>query len=183
MTEYENNSSVGMIKEMDTSSVLKVRLDTTSLMQQFEIFLTGKVESIAYDDNNKPYITLKQIAPPLANERGQQWILNKLRMIVNPSTVQANFQTKQDYYIYVNDIWSSLIYNLMVNMHVWGIDENNYNPIIDNLMDVIRVFMTRPLDNKERESYINTMKIAESSTLDNRGKGGGFSLTNPFRGN
>lgn len=175
--EEHNKQQQAIIKAEDTSSVLKVRLDTAPLIEQYEVFLTGQIQTIAYDKENKPFIELKTIAEPKANGEGIQWILNKLRLIVNPSTVQGNFITNDMYYNYLFNIHSSLLYNLMVNKYVWGIKDQDYEPIIDNFMDIIYVFMTRPLANKERESYGQTMRVAESSIIDQKRRG--FSL-NPF---
>lgn len=176
MPEQTTQQSMGMLKETDYSSVLKVRLDTAPILEKIEIYLTGKVQTIAYDKNNKPIVVEKTLSDPKANDQGIHWLLNFVSNIINPSTVQGNFLKEEMFYHYLFEIRSSLIYNLMKNMYIWGIKDYDYEPIIDNIMIIVIPFMTRPLGNKERESY-GGMKVVESSTVEQKNRG--FSL-NPF---
>lgn len=175
-TEQQKSEQVAMLKDLEYSSVLKVRLDTAPILERIEIYLTGKIQTVVYDKDGKPYLKNKVISEPKANEQGIHWILNFVSNIINPATVQGNWLKEEMYYNYMFKIHSSLIYNLMKNMYVWGIKEYDYEPIIDTIMGIIEPFMTRPLGNKERESY-GGLKVIESSTMEQKNRG--FSL-NPF---
>lgn len=176
MNETQFSNQTGVMKDTEYNSVLQTRLNTQPLIEGIEIYLTGKIQTIAYDENKKPIIVEKQISEPKVNAEGFQWIHNYVANIINPSVVQANFHKEEMFYWYVMKARINLAYILMKNLHVWEIKEHDYEPIIETIMGVIYPFMTRPLANKERESY-GGMRVIESSTIEQRQKG--FSL-NPF---
>jgi hypothetical protein len=77
------------------------------------------------------------------------------------------------YQNYVAEVHDGLNVNLMNNLYNWEIDEDNYEPIIDFIMNLVQPFISRLIDNKERESYLNTLKVMESSSSQ---QSGGLSL-------
>jgi len=59
---------------------------------------------------------------------------------------------------------------LMINLYNYEIKEEEYQMIIDSLMNLIIPFMTRLLGNKERSSYGETFKEVSSSTASDSRK-------------
>jgi hypothetical protein len=161
------------------TSVLKVRLESETVLERVRIFLTGEISTVVYDDKGKPFINVRMIAEKKCNDEGTQWILNYVENIINPSTVQGNFKFEQ-YETYIAECHDGLILNLMTNLTNWGINEDNYEAIIDTIMNLIQPFISRLIDNKERESYIATMQIRESNTIEQNNERGG--LFSKFRG-
>ena len=155
------------------TSVLKIRLENDYVLERVRIFLTGEISTVVYDDKGKPFINVRKIAERKCNDEGIQWILNYVENIINPSTVQGNF-TFQQYENYIAESHDGLILNLMTNLDNWGINEDNYEAIIDTIMNLIQPFISRLVDNKERESYISTMSIKESNTIEQTPKGSLF---------
>jgi hypothetical protein len=177
MENQYSNQQIQMDKSQDYSSVLQVRLDTAPILERIEAYLTGKIQTYYIGENNKPIFQDKQISQPKANDEGIHWLLNFVSNIINPATVQGNFVSEHIYYQYLFDIHSALILLLMRNMYKWDIKDYDSEPIIETIMAIITPYMTRLLANEERKSYMQTMRVAESSMIEQKTKG--FSL-NPF---
>ena len=169
MKQQENNQAVSTHNLMDTSSVLQVRLDSAPILIRIKTYLTGKVQEVVYDEESKPYVREEKIAEPKANDEGVHWIINFCENIINPQTVQGNFQFAQ-FERYLDEIHDDLLTNLMINMGEWGISETDYEPICDTIMAVVIPFVSRLIDNKERDSYAQSIQVKEASTV-NQSKG------------
>jgi hypothetical protein len=176
MNDSQISSNVGIVKDAEYNSVLQTRLNTQPLIDGIVVYLTGKVQRVVYDQDKKPKLIEQVIASPKANQEGIQWLINYVSNIINPSVVQANFIKEEMFFWYVANARRTLAFVLMKNLYIWDIQQHDYEPIIETIMGVIYPFMTRPLANKERESY-GGMRILESSTIEQKNKG--FSL-NPF---
>jgi hypothetical protein len=66
---------------------------------------------------------------------------------------------------------TNLSCNIMINLDRWDIDENDYDHITDSIISSIQMFVSRLIDNKERDSYNATMRSVENNTVDNGSKG------------
>jgi hypothetical protein len=146
-------------------SILKIRLDSAEVLERVRIYLTGKIQTVVYDEKGKPFIRESKIADQKANDEGMQWLLNYVENIVNSQAVQGNF-TFDQYQRYIDEVHSGLILNVMHNLIVWNIKDDNYEAIIDTIMNVIQPFISRLVNNEERKSYIPTMQVRESSTIE-----------------
>jgi len=156
-TIYEN------YKLADTSSVLKIRLNTDYILERVRIFLTGKIRDVVYKDG-KPEEVEIEIAKKKANEEGIQNILNLVENIVNPGTVQGNFD-KEMYASYIAESHQSLLDMVMENLYNWEISEDDIEPIIDTIMLLVIPYISRLINNLERESYSQTLKALEQSNV------------------
>ena len=113
---------------------------------------------------------------PKANDEGIQSLLNWIRTIVNPQVVQGNFPTDSpshstmyENYVFWNRV--DLAQMVVVNLYKWNLNTKDANVIIDSIMNMIEPFMTRLIDNKERESYEATIQHKESTTTPNENTG------------
>ena len=168
MKEKQESQQVVESTLMDTSSVLKVRLDAHQILKRVKTFLTGKIQSVLYDEEGKAYFHEEKIAEPKANPEGIQWIQNYVENIVNAQAVQGNFDFDQ-YQIYVAEVHEGLYYNLMNNLHLYDINEDEFEPIVDIIMNLLQPFLSRLIDNEERKSYAQSIQVKESSNVSSSG--------------
>jgi hypothetical protein len=155
-----------------TADVLQIRLNSDYVLKRIKIYLSGYIETGFHNPKTGEYeIKTEKLTDPKANAIGQQEILNLVENIVNPVTVQGNFKEKH-YYQYIKEAHLALAYDLMKNLYKWGIDEDDYEPIINKIMLLIQPFMSRLIDNKERESYAAGRNVFEGNKTESiRGKG------------
>lgn len=161
--QSQHTSGSTSIPQLFDPSIIQFRLDTSPVLARIRTFLTGKVTSVAYDENKNPVIQEKEITAAKANDKGIQWIISYCENILNPSVVSGNFEDTGFYERYIAEVHDALLTNLMNNLFDWEIDIEDYSPIIDTIMAVIQPFMSRLIKNLERESY-NTIKINDSNT-------------------
>lgn len=156
-----------------TASALRLRLDTKSLLEEIELFLKGY--KLVLKEQKGKIVTQKiKIGEPKANAEGIQGVLNRLTLILNPSIVQGNYDDDR-YKFEIASIRRSMAKSMMINLHNWEIKETNYMEIIDSIMTAVKAYLSRLIDNKERESYEATLRTIESAVTK---EGGGFKL--PF---
>lgn len=156
-----------------SESILRIRLDTQQLIQQTEYFLKGKMARIIFDDEGRPREQIVTTGPPLANEKGVHAILAYLTATVNAQVVQGNYEW---------DVWrqeiswcrQQLAIDLFVNHDDWEIAPQNLNLICNVVMNQIKPFLTRLVNNKERESYANFESREVHSSDKPKGMFGGF---------
>lgn len=175
----QNNTSGTITQPLIDPTLIRLRLDTKDILQSIEVFLRG--EKIEYTmDESGQIVTLKtKIGEAKANPKGIASILNWISLTINPHVVQGNFPSNgagysKEYEDFCYYFQVELGNYLMLNIYNFNIDESEYQGIIDSVMNIVRPFMTRLLDNKERESYFQTLKTQESSNTMSRG----FSLFN-----
>lgn len=167
---YTTRGSVDNNAGYYAASALHIRLDTSQVVRQIEMYLKGERSILTEDDNGR--LTKKTIwkGTPLVSDEGLQGIMQFVEMVFNPQVVQGNFSdvsnTVKAYDLYANYLCRTrkdLADHLMKNIKNYGIDEKNFNGIVSNIMRFVEPFMTRLINNKERESYANTIKTLEST--------------------
>jgi len=170
-TQTENIARTQSFQSTD-SNALKLRLESAQILEKLEIFLRGKYP-VTHEEKGKIVTEYVSIGSPQANELGVQMIMNKLQSIINPQVVQGNFdQAQYDQYIF--EINVELIVMLTVNCYNWEIADENIQPICNFCMNFIIPYVSRLIDNKERESYNQTLVHRESNTLAQKGGGLGM---------
>lgn len=161
-----NNSSY------NTASVLQYRLNTEEIIKKIEVFLRGEIITYNVDESGEYKSVKVKIGEKKANDLGIQGILNYISALVNPQTVQGNFKRDQfGEYLFIVNI--NLADMMVTNQYRWELDDDDIEPIIDFIMDMLTPFMSRLIDNKERDSYGNSLVHRESNTLQ---KSGGFGI-------
>jgi len=159
-----------------TSTALQLRLDATQIIENVELFLRGAKQVARQDESGKIITQTIPIGKARANPAGIQAILNHVSGVVNSQVVQGNFRTdgtghSEQYEDYIVRLQINLAVNLMNNLTNWEIVEDDYDIIIDFIMDLVEPFMTRLIDNKERESYENQIPHRESHVIGQPNKG------------
>lgn len=164
----------------NSSSALQLRLDTTRIIEDIEMFLSGSRRITYIDPETKDIFTKTQRkGKPKANEQGVHAIMAILSSTINPSVVQGNFPADGSdyspmYEAYIYEFNEGIATTLMNNLNNWEIEQADYDVIIDFIMMMVIPFFTRLIKNKERESYEHTVRHTESNTV--KEGGGGFAL-------
>lgn len=176
-----NNSIASLTKAYSDFHALKIRLDTTQLLDQIAAYLRGTTQIVEQDKHGAIKTRTEVTGVPKANPHGIQSIINWISATTNTQTVQGNFPidkhgVSQRYDSYIEEYHIELTELLVVNCYHWQINDDEINGIIEFVMLMIIPFMSRLIDNKERESYGETMKSIESSIT--RAKGAGVPLLN-----
>lgn len=168
--ESSYNVTTGTNKGYESASALQIRLDTAQIIENIEMFLRGTIITVEQDDKGRITTKREDIGKPKANALGIQSILNWVQLILNPQVVQGNFSvdganhsTMYENYIYYGRI--DLTTTLVVNCYNWCIMDEDIDLIVDSIMNAIEPFMTRLIDNKERESYEATLRHIEHNTM------------------
>lgn len=148
------------------TSVIEIRLRTEEILQKIEDFLRAE-RPVIKETSSGPVVVKEVFGRPKANDKGIQSILSFVTILFNPAVVQGNFE-KLDYTDFLMDTHESLATQMIVNLEEWGIVEEEYESIVDEIMFAIRPFISRLIDNKERESYSETLKSIENNTVQQR---------------
>lgn len=164
MKEVETREGFELERNSSDYSVLQIRLNADYVVNNFKTFLTGKIQIVDVDEEGNAVMKEKQIAQPKANNEGIQFLLSYAQTIINSQVVQGNF-TDQQYENYIAEIHDGLIVNLMNNLNRWEVDEDNYETIIDEFLNLVQPFISRLIKNKERESYSASIRTVESNNV------------------
>lgn len=171
-SDADNKASVQQIREAwNTDNFMITRVDIDQLMNRIELFLTNKRKYLVHDPDTEQWREEeKKYGEPMANPLGIQGILSLIEMRVNKHTVQGWFDNpRYDDYIYHTR--RELAYAIVLNRPRWGINDTDTTIIVDNIMSLIKPFMTRLLNNSERESYAKSMQAREVITHEARRAG------------
>jgi len=158
-------------------SALKIRLDTNPTITKVELFLRGYHSMIEQDSMGRMREKRVIVGAPKANDVGIQSILTYLTGVFNTQGVQGNY-TEERYENYIMEINIDFSTMLVNNCYKWGIAEDDLDVIIDFVMGLLQPFVSRMIDNKERESYEKSLITHETSRTEEKNKG--FFL-NPFK--
>lgn len=153
-TETVTEQSAGFYQEPMTqdTGVMMLRLDAELVTKKIRSYLGG-IKNIVYEDKdgNIQYKNVEMFEAK-ANPQGIVGIMSFIEAAVNPQTVQGFFD-KEDYHKYVKEFNRSLVQMVVTKRPVWGIKSEDMISICDNVMVLVIPFMSRLIDNKERESY------------------------------
>jgi hypothetical protein len=123
--------------------------------------------------SGQPYLDVVE-GKALVNNDGCQWLLGQFVMIANSQVVQGNFD-EVEYRDYLYKHHNDLKRQLMMQFYDFGIDEKQYGSIVTQYMAYVHAFISRLKENKERESYAQSMRSNEVLSTKS---GGGFKI--PF---
>jgi len=185
--QQQTASTWGSNQHYHEASIIKIRLETAELLNQIENYLKGSRlipvevlvdihgEIITEPEEGKEYETridwqTIETGESRANDRGVQGIMAFISSIVNPAVVQGN-HTVEQWQNYVFETNISLVKMLLINQTTWGMEDEDVEPICDHVMSLVGPFMSRTIDNGERDSYETKVHTIESNTI--RGKGFG----------
>lgn len=164
--ESENNTSrVFNNTGYTNAGVLNIRLNTEELIQRIEDYLSGSKWIPETLEDGRTIMQKSKTGTPLANPEGVQSLTNYVSGVVNPAVVQGNYSREQ----YENAIYFirlDLIDMLSVNFVDWEVKRSHRSMILSFIMNLIEPFLSRLIDNKERESYSDTIRSVESSRVE-----------------
>jgi len=149
-------------------NIIQIRLDTSEIIQRLREFLSGHVLIPERQSDGSTKFVKQNIGDKLCNDRGTQHLTNYISGIINPAVVQGNYEPQQ-YYNHVNRIHKSMARQLCCNYHDWGMKYEDLEMINDFIMNLVETFLSRLIDNKERESYAQTLRSTENSRLETGG--------------
>ena len=145
-------------------NALRVRLDTEELLDRVELFLTGKKYSVETDKEGNQILNKIEMGDPLANNLGIQQILSLVSSVVNKDVVQGNL-TGDEINQIVKDVKLDLAYQFMINADSWAVATKNRKHIVRTIEKTAKLFLSRTKDNKERESYNQSLRSVESNVI------------------
>lgn len=166
MKEEERGESWNMSNDGYTAAgVIQIRLDMGPELDQIEAFLRGR-RIVGYEEGSNGALLPKIVnyGSPKMNEEGVQTLMSWLTGHFSPSTVQGNFdEDRYDDYIFELDVQTRVM--IATNRAKWGIKIEDFISIGDFIMLKARPFFSRLINNKERESYAQTMRSVESNSV------------------
>lgn len=159
--QYEQKHYQDMNVEAFTNeSALRMRLDSTQLKYQIQLFLEGKIEKIVREEGILK-TELRPLGTPMVNDEGVQRIMSYIESVINSQVVQGNLKLDQ-YEWFMQRTRKELAKHIFVNMYRWGIREQEFPLIVDMLCSMIELFVSRLINNEERKSYANFMSHFEN---------------------
>ena len=175
--DQEYNNLVSSNQGFNDNSALQVRLDTAKILEDLRTYLRGYyVEHVQTSEGVQAQKI--QVGNPKANELGVQSIMSYAGMLINGQTVQGNIDRDQ-YELFVKEVHLDLSEDLVINRYKWDVKEEDMFGIVNTLIGSLQLFATRPIQNKERESYQNWMRTVESTHT--KEKDSGFNLFGGFK--
>ena len=142
-------------------SFMMSRLKTEPLIKGIRLFLQS-TELVVYQNEDGSFT--EKIIPkgkPLANDDGVMRICNLVSMVVNSHNVQGNL--KSDHYWFILErIRKEIAEHVVINCYEWQVRDEDLNQVINSIMHLIELFLTRTVDNKERESYMASVRTNET---------------------
>lgn len=164
--EGRNNGNFSDNRGFDGASVLQIRLDTRSVIRDIEMYLRGYRNEFYYDSKERTYKErLAWKGSPMLSEEGIQAVMSVVTSVFNNQVVQGNFLDFDMYAEFLCRTRKELAFILMLHKSEYQLEK--YEDVVVVLMRYIEVFMTRPLFNKERESYAQTLQSKEIMSLTN----------------
>ena len=177
MEEEINQNTIMNNPGRMNSDLVQIRLDCKDLHREVEEFLNGTATAETVDENGQYLATSVVVSDPLANPKGVGRIMNIIRMRINPQVVQGNF-SEDMFCNYVADFREELMKQTIFNCYNWNVIDDEVDYMIDNIVGMVQPFMSRLIDNKERESYSTISSSRE--VVDNRGNNGLLSSLGSF---
>ena len=167
--EQQMDQTVFSNNRMGDASFLQIRLNTNRLLQDIELFLSAKKPVVKEREDGSLYETYDVVGSPLANETGVTHILNIIRLsMMNEHIVQGNL--KHDEFLNLcADSRKELTDAIVQNCYEWGVSDSNLSDIVNTIMRFFKLFLSRTIENKERESYMQQFVSRETVSQSERG--------------
>lgn len=159
-TQYINST----LKEYQQLTALQIRLDTTKILEDIELYLRGERSILQRNEKSgKIKATKVKTGEKKTNDLGVQSIMSFVTAIINPQAVQGNID-EELYENFIYETHINLTTNIVVNCYNWKISDEDIDPIVDFIMSIVQLFVSRTINNKERDSYGESMRYIDSSS-------------------
>lgn len=149
-------------------SMISYRLNTDPIIERLYAYLTGTQMISEKDERGVASYHVRQVGYRIMNDQGAQHVVNYVQGLINPSTVQGNYKMEM-YENHIERIHRSISKIVILNYPDWDMKIGDYNAVCDFIMNLAETYLSRLINNKERESYIPTQRIVESSRLTEQG--------------
>jgi len=164
---------------VNNAPFMMMRIDTASLIKKINLFLSS--QQITYKFNEKTQNweeKIQTLGLPLASPEGIMRICNIVEMRINHHVAQGNFD-KEHYWDFIARARKEITETIVKKCYDWRILDSNLNMIIDEISALIEAYLTRPIENKERDSYGQQFQSKENTVLQQprsfaQNFGGGF---------
>lgn len=168
MTESQSQQLQGYssYNTQPTESALKLRLDTDRILESIEVDLRG--EKITIVEQNGELKTIRsKIGDAKLNDRGIQDVMKCLRSVISPSTIQGNLERDEweQFLFYLRQDLNEMIF---INFPKYNIEEGNIKGVINDILSISLLVISRTIENGERNSYQQTVKHTESQTIEGK---------------
>ena len=90
---------------------------------------------------------------PKANKQGVADIISYLEKFVNSHTVQCNIDSMNEFRNKMKFISSDIVLHFMAHRIAWGVSVEDIDELIGTSINIIDLFLTRGLYDKERSHY------------------------------
>jgi len=145
-------------------SFIQIRLDTKPLLTDIETFLSARKTIAIQNKDGSMSERVELTGTPLANPEGINGLLNTIRMsMLNESIVQGNLM-RDEYQMLMCNSRKELTEEVVKKSYEWEIKGSDLNRIIDNIMRLFKLFISRVINNEERKSYMQQFVSRESFT-------------------
>lgn len=168
----EQNTQRISTQTVQNYDYIQYRLNNQGVVQKFEDTLSGiRREYVPDEKTQEIKEILTQVNKPLINTEGMAAIVGYFSMMANSSTVQGNLTTEQlnTQLFYISRHVSKLLAKSGKRWDCLDTREMIHNQFLDHL----NIFLTRPKDNLERESYVG-VRQQESTVIKDNAKKFGF---------
>jgi hypothetical protein len=176
MKELERND-VRYTQNKGDSNSLRVRLETEDIKTKISSYLLGTTR-IPYFDEKSQTMMFKEVkvGEPKCNMAGYQAIMSVVEAYINRATVQGNYKETHEMYSYLTRTRKSFTMDLWINMAKYGIKDEEFNGILNEVYILVEPFMTRTIGDGERLTTRETT-LQQDRVIQNSG---GISF-NPFK--
>jgi len=165
-------------KKYNDFNVMRIRLEVKEFHQENEQMLRGYYITTVDDGSGMPKLKKIVFGKSIMNESGIQDIMKKIRMRVNPQTVQGIFFSKNresiEFKSFIANFQEKLGIHLSINQYRYDLKDEDYIGLIEDIVDSVERFLSRSIDNLERESYGETIRSTENNTINQQTKGFGL---------
>jgi hypothetical protein len=148
-------------------TIVQLRLEVRQILDYLEYFLRGYRIVTKKDETGQIVEVPEFTGERKANDIGIQNIMLRINAIVNPATVQSNYEL-DDLNSYLMNVEISISRMIMVSCYKWEIKVEQQDTIVDFIMELIEPFMKRTIDNQERILLGSSTRVIERSGLDNQ---------------
>lgn len=154
----------------NSASALAIRLDFTTPLENFQMYLRGVEYRTIVGKNGKPELVQVFKGTPMVNDDGYQAVMSWYS-IINAQVVQGNFIDEEQLGMFMMHHRIGFFSDMMNNRRKYGINVNQIRALTDKYSDFVFPVLTRCLFNKEREGMNNTVRVQETMNSQSQSRG------------
>jgi hypothetical protein len=155
--EFEESRSFN--PQVMDSSTFKQRNDPRELVERFRLdIMNAYIDEVQEKGQDGIVRTKKKFktragTTPKANKQGVADIISYIEKFVNSHTVQGNIDSMNEFRNKMRFISSDIIMHFMSHRDAWGVSMQDIDELIGTSINIIDLFLTRALYDKERSHY------------------------------